>query len=335
MGRIERSRVWGQAKIARGTAWVEQSRETVPGVDLAARLYERSRTTYLSVMGAAIALRLFLFVVPVVVMPVGILVALAGREGLDGLLDGSSVTGALATQIKDSVSATRSTGLALFGSAFVLSLWAGRNLTKVLAACAAGAWQLGVGDARATLRMAGSVTTLLLLVVVASTILNRLRTQYGTAVALSSLIVAAVIYSIGWFVTSWSLPRGTRDASAMLPGAFLAGVSLTGLQWFMQFYLPGRIERASEIMGTAGVSIAALGYFFILGRVLASSFVLNAVVFERFGSLSGVLFRLPLLRRVPGRFPRVAHFFGWDEAVGDAVEPVADPVAIDAVEPGS
>ena len=61
------------------------------------------------------------------------------------------------------------------------------------------------------------------------------------------------------------------------------GVSLTALQWFMHFYLPYKIENASEVMGSLGVTFATLGYLFFIGRIMAGTLVLNAVLFERAG----------------------------------------------------
>ena len=101
----------------------------------------------------------------------------------------------------------------------------------------------------------------------------------------------------------WSLPRGTTDPGALLPGAAFTGLSLTGLQWVMQYYLPGRIERASDLTGSLGITVAPLGYLFLIGRIMASSLILNAVVYERVGSVSELVFDAP---RAAGHRPRAA-----------------------------
>ena len=104
------------------------------------------------------------------------------------------------------------------------------------------------------------------------------------------------------------------------------GLSLTALQWFMHFYLPNKIENASEVMGSLGVTFATLGYLFFIGRIMAGTLVLNAVLFEQLGSISELVFELPLIRRIPARFPKVAAFFDLPPAAGD------DPDAADAAE---
>jgi uncharacterized membrane protein YecN with MAPEG domain len=160
-----------------------------------------------------------------------------------------------------------------------------------------------------TLRMEGSVTGLVGLIFVSSAILNHFRKDAGIGVAATGLVLTAAIYGVGWFMVTWTLPRGTTDPGALLPGAALIFVSMIGLQWFLQFYLPDRISRASSVMGGMGLSVAVLGYLFFVGRVMAASLILDAVVFERFGSISEVVFALPVLRAIPRRSPRVARFF--------------------------
>jgi hypothetical protein len=61
--------------------------------------------------------------------------------------------------------------------------------------------------------------------------------------------------------------------------------------------------------GTLGVSVAALGYMFLIGRLMVSSLILDALVYDRIGSVSELLFALPGLRRLPVRFPRLARYF--------------------------
>ena len=67
-------------------------------------------------------------------------------------------------------------------------------------------------------------------------------------------------------------------------------------------------------MGSLGVTFATLGYLFLVGRIMAGTLVLNAVLFEQLGSISELVFELPLIRRIPARFPKVAAFFDLPSA---------------------
>jgi uncharacterized BrkB/YihY/UPF0761 family membrane protein len=71
----------------------------------------------------------------------------------------------------------------------------------------------------------------------------------------------------------------------MLPGALVFGLTLAGMEAVTELYLPDRFSRASALYGSVGVTIVILGWFFILGRVMVLAMTLNAVVYERLGSL--------------------------------------------------
>ena len=260
-------------------------------------------------LGAAIALRLFLFFVPVMVVLASILLLVAGSDGVSELVARAGVTANLAAQVQEATTTSRTTTLGFLLGGLWLVGWSGRALTKVLAACWAGAWRLPGRQSRATLRMAASVTTLVMLLVVTASVLNRVRQTQGPAVVTTSWVVAAALYSVAWFLVSATLPRRTTDPGALLPGAAVVGASLAALQWFMQFYLPGRISRSSALAGSVGASVATLGYMFLIGRVMASSFILGAVLYERIGSVSEIVFSLPVLRRLPDRSPRLRRYF--------------------------
>ena len=121
-------------------------------------------------------------------------------------------------------------------------------------------------------------------------------------------------------VITWMLPRGTDDPGALLPGAlFMAGV-IACLHAVGQWYLPGRFERASQLFGAIGVTVVTLGWFFLIGRAAVISMELNSVVYERRGSLSQLVFGLPVLRLVARRSGRLRRFFALDEVTGSAAE---------------
>jgi uncharacterized BrkB/YihY/UPF0761 family membrane protein len=127
------------------------------------------------------------------------------------------------------------------------------------------------------------------------------------------------------------LPRPTRDPGAVIPGALIFAVALTAVQLFMHFYLPRSIDNASQTMGSLGVTIASLGYLFLIGRLMAASVVVNAVVWDHFGSISDVVFRLPGLRVLPRRFPKLQAFFDLERP--EPAEPEAAVPGPETAEP--
>ena len=94
---------------------------------------------------------------------------------------------------------------------------------------------------------------------------------------------------------------------------------LTGMQAVSQIYLPGKFSHASELYGAIGITIVTLGWFFILGRAMMLSLSVDAVIYERFGSISQFVFSLPLLRIIPRKSPRLRKLFGLEKPDESAV----------------
>ena len=93
----------------RANAWVDRRRgESVP-IDLACVYVHRDREQLTAILGSAIALRLFLFMVPTVAMSVAMIRLVAGPGGLDALLRQSSITGELAQEVNRSTDTSTST----------------------------------------------------------------------------------------------------------------------------------------------------------------------------------------------------------------------------------
>jgi len=143
-------------------------------------------------------------------------------------------------------------------------------------------------------------------------IVNRIRADLGLAATGLSFVAAVVVYGTAWLALSTILPRATRDPGALLPGALLVGLSIAGLQAVSQLYVPDRIGHASELYGAIGTTIVTLGWFFILGRAMVLAMVLDAVVHERFGTISQAVFALPVVRILARRSPWVRRFFDLD-----------------------
>jgi uncharacterized BrkB/YihY/UPF0761 family membrane protein len=127
------------------------------------------------------------------------------------------------------------------------------------------------------------------------------------------------VYVVVWLLLFQALPRRTTDPGASLPGAALVATVMVSLQAVTQFYLPHQVDNASQMYGGIGVLVAFLGWFFFLGRTIAFSFALNAVIYEQVGSVSTLVFGLPVIRQIPQRVPAVARYFALDH-VAEAPE---------------
>lgn len=311
------------------TQWLEREQRQYPEVaELAADLYRRDRETFASVLGSALALRLFLFVVAANVLLLGLTNLLNLEDILGGALTATVTTGPMAESYLGT-NFWRSLWMTLSGA--VGLLWAGRTMTRTLATCSASAWQLPAGAAKVTPRIILLVTGLYTALVFSAAIFSRAREVGSVVLWIGGWAGVFTVIAVGGFVTTYPLPRRGTDPGALIPGTVLFAAGFSVIQWFMQIYLPNRIARTEDTYGDLAASVAALGYFFYLGRLLSSSFVLNATMHDRYGSVSSLVFKLPVVRRIPTRWPRVAHFFELDSAQ----QPVAPQDAVPTDGPSS
>lgn len=292
--------------------WIEDRRDRIL-VDVPWRMVERDREIAGTVVGAALAMRLFTFFVPLLLFLVG----LAGffREQVTPThLDDAGVTGRLAEQLQAAMTQPSQTRWLALLSGLVGVLTTGRTLSKSMVQASCLAWRLPV-HARAPVRLFGAVIGLFAGVGLMSMLVNLALDRSGIGVAGVSFVGAVAIYVVVWTVLMVQLPRAAPSIGSLLPGAALQAVVLAALQAFSQLYLPSRFERASALYGAIGSSVVILGWFFILGRVIVLSMELNAVIYERNGTVTEAVFDLPLLRLI-ARLGWVRRMFGLGDGPG-------------------
>ena len=303
-----RTRLTGEQERLKRLAAKHEHR---PLIDVAQRIYRRDRESAGTVVGSAVAFRLFLFFVPLLLFLVGLVGIIATWVDAEEVQEQTGITGGLADQIDAALSQPDSsrwiaTILGLFGMAS-----AGRALSKVLVSASCLAWRLPV-RAKASLRIVGGIVGLVAGIGLVAVIVNRIRADLGLAATGLSFLAAVVVYGLAWLALSMILPRATNDPGALLPGAVLVGLTIAGMQAVSQLYLPNRMGQASELYGAIGTTIVTLGWFFILGRAMVLAMALNAVIHERFGTISQAVFSLPVLRVLPRKSRWIRRFFDLD-----------------------
>lgn len=278
---------------------------------VATDLFVRDRDAFASVLGSALAMRLFLFVVPANVA----LIALVNAIDLGSVFEQTATSSVTVGDLADNYGDVGFwAGMWAFVSALALSLWAGRTVVRVLAMGSTAAWRLPPSQAKLGIKPLLSLSSLLIAILAVNGLLERVRDIGGLGVSLGTWVIVPVVMTATWFMVLLTLPRPSSDPGAVLPGVILVGIGFTVLQWFMQFYLPRRVEDMSDRFGSLATTLASLSYFFLVGRLMAASLVVSAVAYERWGSVSSRLFALPLVRRVPARWPGVARYFSLPTA---------------------
>ena len=177
-----------------------------PLIDVGLRIYERDREAAGTIVGSALAFRLFLFFVPLTLFVVGALGFLARWVEADDINDAAGLSGTIAVQIDTALSQPDSTRwiatlVGLFGT-----VWAGRSLSKVMTSASCLSWRLPV-TTKASVRVIGAVVGLVAAIVIVATVVNHFHRDYGLAVAGVSMLVAVAVYGIAWMAMSMLLPR--------------------------------------------------------------------------------------------------------------------------------
>ncbi len=300
-----------QAEQARATALLDKHQDS-PLLGVGFRTYRRDREIAGTVVASALAFRLFLFFVPLLLFLVGLAGFLASWVDADDVADSAGVSGGLAAQIRSAFDQPGSTRWAAVLLGLVGIVTTGRTLSKVMVASSSLAWRLPA-TTKASFKVAGGLVGLVAGIGLVAALMNRVRAEFGLGVTGVSFLAVLVAYVLGWLAVSLLLPRAASDPGVLLPGAVLVGATLTGMQAVSQLYLPGRIGRASDLYGALGTTIVTLGWFFIAGRAMVLAMCLDAVINERYGTISRLIFSLPILRILPRRSARVRRFFDLDE----------------------
>ena len=334
--RVQRLTVWARARAERATRRFETLREHVTIVDVGARVYERDKEAGGTMLGSALALRLFLFFMPFVLLVVGLAGVLGGPTDGSATARSAGLSGTLKEYVDDAFAQSgRGPWLALvIGLIGVVTT--GWSLTRAMVLSSALSWRMG-GRQRIPIRALGMVVGLIVSASLSAAIVNRINQSTGAAVASMSLVGMAAIYTVFWLLLFQALPRTTTDPGASLPGAAFVGVVLALLQMVTQFYLPQQVSSSSQLYGQLGVLVAFLGWFFFIGRSVAFACALNAVIYEQVGSVSMLFFALPVIRQIPRRVPAIGRYFALDhepesEPDGDADETPVEPGALPGVD---
>jgi len=329
-GRLARARHQAEEAWTR----VEVARPDTPVIDAGFETYERDSATGGSLLAGAIAFRLFLVAIPLVLVLYSGLGFLSASEASqpgeigqaadmsDAMVDAIATVGQTAER-------GRWVTLAVGLGALVVAV---RSLSKSLRIVHLLAWRLPRKPVRNQV-----VMTLIGVGVIAGVVAVGLVTQWMRSRTPGGGITVSLVIGLGvaaaWLGVQLLLPRAD-DApwTALIPGAIVVGVASQGLHAFTVFYLVGRVNRMTSTYGPIGVAMVALLWLFIWGRAIVGAAMLNATLWDR---------HTRGLRNYAPIDPRLFRFSDRPEADGDPGadtglnrDPDADPDRAEADDSG-
>jgi uncharacterized BrkB/YihY/UPF0761 family membrane protein len=267
-------------RAERTKAGIEARREDSASIATVFEAVERDAQSGGGVLAAAVAFRLFMFLVPyafVVVTGFGLASTAAGQDPGDAARS-AGIGGLFATAISSTSTPSLANRLiALVLGGFALALTA-RSLVGVLWIVHRLIWR--VQPTRkptpwAPLILVGFVTVLFGMADLFAWIGSQSLGLRILAFFLTMLLSAGA-----WFLASWLFPRDNCALWALLPGALIVGVGIGVLQILTLTYVVHVVTRKSALYGAIGIALALLLWTYFAGRLLTASIAANASLWK-------------------------------------------------------
>jgi uncharacterized BrkB/YihY/UPF0761 family membrane protein len=265
------------------TERVVELRPETPLVDAAWETWERDARHGGGLLAGALAFRLFLLVVPLLML------LSAGLGFWSSATDGGAAAAGEELGFSETIVSTMDVVGAQAQQGRWFTLLAGlvalvvavRTLAKALRLAHVLAWGLGRRSFTRQVAAVGvgvaSTAALVGLAVAA----HGVRSVLPAGGLLATFLIGPA-WGAAWLAVSLVLPRA-EDApwTALLPGAALVAVASQALYAVTVLYMAERVTDMSATYGPLGVAIVLLLWLYLLGRVMVASAMLNATLWDR------------------------------------------------------
>lgn len=280
--RIDRAKAAAERLKARGLEEYEhlqERRETSRTIDSVFTAAEHDEDVGGGILAAAVAFRLFLFMVPfvfvlVVVFGIG---ADAAGESSRSLASSAGAVGLLAKSFASVTGGSLWERLvALVGGLFALFLTT-RSALKVLRVTSGLVWDVPIPKIERPARATGIFVAV---IIGALGLIQLIGVLDGVSLVAGVIATASFILvpSGLWLLFSLRAFPHPEEAGwkAMVPGALLVGVGLQLLHIFTILWIARLVDSKSETYGAIGVALALLFWAYLTGRIFMAGMVLNA-----------------------------------------------------------
>ena len=273
----------GRARVDRVRVDLHDLRARNRMVDAGFRTWERDSHVGGGVLAAALAFRIFLFMVPFIftaalALPVA---ADASGTGNGELIDRLGIAGLAARAIRNAGTLTPRTRIWLLITTVVALVIATRALLRVLRMVYALAWHIPLARVakprvvRDTLITIAGVAGILALGALASGLRSRLGVFGIVPIGIDWLLVGVV-----WFFVELYLPHERERWTDLVPGAALVALGAWALQIATVVWYARSFAHKSTTFGAIGAALTILAWAYLLGRIVVTAASLNAALVD-------------------------------------------------------
>jgi uncharacterized BrkB/YihY/UPF0761 family membrane protein len=279
--RLDRLRARAIELAHRATTWGPFE----PVAEIGWRTLRRDSSIGGSVLGAALAYRIFIWLLPFALVLVLSLALIAGQTdgNIARFVRDAGMTGFVATSVADAANGTSGWAIltALVASLAVL-LYQTTALLRGIRAVTALAWSLHVtrvpSPARSGLLFLGWLVAFIVVAGSAAPIRHALDFPLDVVVDLGLYVGGLPLL---WLLLSWFLlPHRAERWPELVPGALVVGVGVGAIGLFNTLVLFPWLSEQQETYGVLGVAAGLLFGFFLIGRTTELSAALNATLAE-------------------------------------------------------
>lgn len=239
-----------------------------PRLDTAIAVQRRFGAERGANLAAAISMRAFLSLFPVMVLAIACVGFVGGdpRQVAEDIVKELGLSGSAAKTITDAVRTAQDTKVASSIIGIVGLLWAGTGLAASLTATWNQTWGIAGGGVRG--RALGFVWLLGGLVLFALALLGLSLVGGNGALPEIGVVAGVAVNTLGFLWTAWVLPTRRIPLRSMLTAALVGGVCLEVLKIIGTFVIPRIVSQSSELYGAIGAVFALLVWFLVIGRVV-------------------------------------------------------------------
>jgi membrane protein len=253
----------------------------VPGSTTAWAALDRDHRSGGGLLAGAIAFRLFGALLPLALL-VAVALGYAATVERTTPADAGDAVG-IAPAVLESVAASSklSTGTrwAVVCGALVALGWSSASAARAIRAAHSLAWQGGVQRLGRPAHAGGVLVATVVALGCVWALVGAARAHLGL-VGVAVSVAAIVPFFAVWLGVSMLLPHGAAPWTALIPGAVLVAVGTQVLHLGTTLFVAGRLERASATYGAFGTAFTILVWLYLLSRILVSSAMLNAALWQ-------------------------------------------------------